>query len=176
MPAKNDLVIGIIKVRTSEHFIVDIAAPLDGILGGLEFDGATKRNKPNLQVGATVFCRISEYSKFMGARLSCLNKGYNTSKNVSKSEDSKGGEMGELKGGLMVYASPHRHPQIQKEVMERVGKCAKFEAAFGRNGRIWINAGSSHNVNVIANMVGVIESRGLSEGIPIVESMMSLIK
>lgn len=34
-PVKNDLVIGIVKVRTAETFIVDIGAPMDGILGGL---------------------------------------------------------------------------------------------------------------------------------------------
>ena len=81
-PTRNDLVIGVIKVRASEHFVVDIGAPLDAILGALDFDGATKRNKPNLQVGSTVFCRVAEYSKHMGARVSCLNKGYNTANNV----------------------------------------------------------------------------------------------
>lgn len=35
LPAKNDLVIGIIKVRTAETYIVDIGAPLDANLGGL---------------------------------------------------------------------------------------------------------------------------------------------
>ena len=35
IPNKNDLVIGIVKVRASEHFIVDINAPLDAILGAL---------------------------------------------------------------------------------------------------------------------------------------------
>ena len=107
---------------------MDIGAPLDAILGGLEFDGATKRNKPNLQVGATIFCRVCEYSKFMGARVSCLNKGYNTANNVvnQREESSKGNDMGELKGGMLTFASPHTHTLIQNEVLEKVGKCAKF--------------------------------------------------
>ena len=117
LPFKNDLVIGIVKVRAAEHFIVDIKAPLDGILGALEFDGATKRNKPNLQVGATVFCRVCEYNKHTGARLSCINKGYSTGQSVSKSEESQGNEMGELKGGLLTYALPHIHGQIQKHIL-----------------------------------------------------------
>jgi len=47
----------------------------------LAFDGATKRNKPNLNPGDLIYARISEYSKFLGAKLSCLNAGY-SAKNV----------------------------------------------------------------------------------------------
>ena len=114
-PVRNDLVIGVVKVRASEHFVVDIGAPLDAILGALEFDGATKRNKPNLQIGATVFCRVADYSKHTGGRVSCLNKGYNTANNVVRETDEgKGNDMGELKEGLLTFASPHLHASIQK--------------------------------------------------------------
>jgi exosome complex RNA-binding protein Rrp4 len=65
---------------------------MDGILGGLEFDGATKRNKPVFNAGDLIFTRVSEYSKFIGAKLSCLNAGY-SAKNV----------LGGLKGGTIVY-------------------------------------------------------------------------
>ena len=43
--------IGVVKVKTSESFILDIGSPLDAMLGGLEFDGVTKKNKPNIPVG-----------------------------------------------------------------------------------------------------------------------------
>ena len=67
-------------------------APIEGTLGNLEFDGATKRNRPNLNTGDLVFARVAEYSKFLGVKLSCLNPGY-SSKNV----------LGDLKGGMVVY-------------------------------------------------------------------------
>lgn len=51
--------IGIVKVRTSETFILDIGGPLDATLGALDFDGVTKRNKPNILVGGVVYCRVS---------------------------------------------------------------------------------------------------------------------
>lgn len=35
VPNKNDLVIGVVKIKTADNFIVDIGAPLDSILGGL---------------------------------------------------------------------------------------------------------------------------------------------
>lgn len=70
--------IGIIRVRTSESYIVDINGTQDCVLGGLEFDGATKRNRPNLAVGGVVYCRVTEWNRFVGGKLSCINKGYNT--------------------------------------------------------------------------------------------------
>jgi exosome complex component RRP40 len=77
-PQKNDLVICTIKMKSADYYTVDMAAPLDGVLGSLEFDGATKRNKPNINQGALVYCRVLEYSKYTGAKLSCFNKGFNT--------------------------------------------------------------------------------------------------
>jgi exosome complex RNA-binding protein Rrp4 len=76
VPEVNQFVIGIIKNRIGDNFVVDINAPHDGMLGGLEFDGATKRNKPSFNPGDIVYTRVSEYSKFLGAKLSCLNSGY----------------------------------------------------------------------------------------------------
>jgi exosome complex RNA-binding protein Rrp4 len=35
MPEKNHFVIGIVKNRVGDNVIVDINAPLDGVLGGL---------------------------------------------------------------------------------------------------------------------------------------------
>lgn len=74
IPKVGDLVIGTIKTKTSESYILDIGAPLDITLGGLEFDNATKRNKPNLKQGSVVFCRVESYSKHLGGKASCINK------------------------------------------------------------------------------------------------------
>ena len=41
---------------------------------------------------------------------------------------------------------------------------------------MWVNAGCEFNVNLISNMIGVIEGRGITEGLPIVDSMLALIK
>ena len=37
------MAIGVVKNKTADNFIADIGAPLDSILGGLEFDGVTKK-------------------------------------------------------------------------------------------------------------------------------------
>ncbi len=43
-----------------------------GLLPHLAFDGATKRNKPNLSVGALVYCRVAVANKDMDSELSCM--------------------------------------------------------------------------------------------------------
>lgn len=39
-----------VSARTAEFYRVDIGGPHPATLGSLAFDGATKRNKPNLEV------------------------------------------------------------------------------------------------------------------------------
>ena len=43
-------VIGIVSERHSENFVVDICGPFAATLPVLSFEGATRRNRPNLQV------------------------------------------------------------------------------------------------------------------------------
>lgn len=45
-------------MKSADYYTVDMGAPLDAVLGSLEFDGATKRNKPNINQGSLVYCRV----------------------------------------------------------------------------------------------------------------------
>ena len=102
IPEKNNFVVGIIKAKVGDNFVVDINGPVDGILGSLEFDGATKKNKPNLNQGDLVFTRITDFSKFIGAKLSCLNPGYSAKNALS-----------ELKGGMVVYGLKGKEKRVE---------------------------------------------------------------
>ncbi len=50
MAVKGDSVIGVITKAGAENFRVDIGTSMPAVLGSLSFSGATKRNRPNLQV------------------------------------------------------------------------------------------------------------------------------
>lgn len=39
----------------------------------MDFEGATKRNRPNLQVGQIVYARITEVSGYLKGKVSCIN-------------------------------------------------------------------------------------------------------
>jgi exosome complex component RRP40 len=54
VPAQQEAVIGIISGRAGEGWRVDIGAAHSATLDGLAFEGATKRNKPNLKVRSVV--------------------------------------------------------------------------------------------------------------------------
>ena len=54
VPVKDDSVIGIITNRGSESYKVDIGSSMPAALGNLSFEGATRRNRPNLQVSITL--------------------------------------------------------------------------------------------------------------------------
>ena len=59
IPAAGDLIIGIVTAKLSEGFRVDIGSSANAYLPLSSFEGATKKNRPNLQVGSAVFCRVA---------------------------------------------------------------------------------------------------------------------
>ena len=65
VPKEGDMNIGIIVERHIENYTVDIGAAALASLPTVAFDGATRRNKPNLTSGDTVFCRVSVANKDM---------------------------------------------------------------------------------------------------------------
>lgn len=50
--------IGVIVSRHAENYKVDVGTSSNVQLDALAFDGASKRNKPNLQVGDIVYARV----------------------------------------------------------------------------------------------------------------------
>lgn len=58
-PALGDGVIGIIIDRHGEGWGVDVGAPFPLALPALSFEGATRRNRPDLRAGDLVFGRVS---------------------------------------------------------------------------------------------------------------------
>lgn len=55
VPAPQEYVVGIVTGRVGEGWRVDIGSAHQASLDGYAFEGATKRNKPNLKVLATHF-------------------------------------------------------------------------------------------------------------------------
>jgi exosome complex component RRP40 len=69
--AVGDTVVGVISDRNAEFYRVRLHGTIMAILPVLAFDGATKRNKPNLAIGALVFARVVSVSKYMDTELTC---------------------------------------------------------------------------------------------------------
>ncbi len=110
MPAAQEPVVGIVSARQGEGWRVDIGSAHQASLDGLAFEGASRRNRPNLkvcrvlllpdcgvntrQVNSLVYARVSLAHKDMEPELECFD-----------AQTRKADGFGELKGGFLVRCS-----------------------------------------------------------------------
>ena len=64
--------IGVIVDKNVESYKVHIGTSGPALLSTLAFDGASRRNKPNLQVGSLIYARVVVANKSMDPELSCM--------------------------------------------------------------------------------------------------------
>ena len=67
------MVIGTVVEKHGEAYKVDIGTAQPAMLPAIAFEGATKRNRPNIPVGALVYCRVAIANKFMETELTCIS-------------------------------------------------------------------------------------------------------
>ena len=134
-PKENDLVIGIISQKSYETYRVNILASKEASLNSIDFQGATRKSKPNLIVGDVVFAKVEKENKFSNAILTC--KTNTNSKGWSTGEST----YGELKGGKLYEYNRYLCLKLldNKDFIHRLKECVnKLLLKIGYNGRIWI--------------------------------------
>ncbi|KAI9482363.1 exosome non-catalytic core subunit rrp40 [Coemansia sp. RSA 989] len=144
-PAEGEPVVGVVVARHGEGYRVDIGSAHDALLPLLAFEGATRRNKPNLALGSVVYARIVVANLMMEPEIECFNS------HTGKSEG-----YGELSGGFMFKCSlglAHQLISAKAPVLNALGSELAFEAAVGVNGRVWINAESPEKTILVANAI-----------------------
>jgi exosome complex component RRP40 len=132
VPAPQELVIGVVTQKVGEGYRIDIGSAHPASLDGLAFEGATKRNKPNLKVGSLIYARVSLAHKDMEPELECFD---------AQTRKSEG--FGELKGGFVVRCSLRLCRDILDSthfLLPLLGRRFPLEVAVGLNGRVWVNA------------------------------------
>ena len=65
------MVVGIVAERMSEHYRLKFGGSNTALLNQLDFDGASKRNKPNLTVGTLVYARVCKADKDLEPEVTC---------------------------------------------------------------------------------------------------------
>jgi len=142
---RNDTVIGMIVSRGGESYKVDIGTSQPANLINTDFEGATKRHKPNLKMNDIVFAKLTIANKDMEPEITC------------KEENVKQSPLGELKEGYMFNVSLGLCRQLLKmpesKVLSLLGKHFKFEIAVGMNGRVWTNSKGIIDTIAIANAI-----------------------
>ncbi|KAJ1673864.1 exosome non-catalytic core subunit rrp40, partial [Spiromyces aspiralis] len=167
VPATGEPVIGIVAAKHAEGYRIDLGSAHQAVLPLLAFEGATKRNKPNLAVGAVVYARVSLANKDMEPEIECFNS------NTGKSEG-----FGELEGGFTVRCSLafcHRLLTSTTPILAALGEYIAFEVAVGLNGLVWVNAGkdSPQKTVLIANAIRNSEHLNRNECYQMVRELVS---
>ena len=116
---------------------VDIGAYSLAALGDLEFEGATKRNKPKLDNNTLVYCRVKGVDHFSKPTLTCISPVH------KKSWETGESYFGQLKGGFLCEISHRLSKYLQAKscyLLSQLGTLFAFEIVVGFNGKVWVNA------------------------------------
>ncbi|KIY45189.1 hypothetical protein FISHEDRAFT_49792 [Fistulina hepatica ATCC 64428] len=138
VPAAQESVVGVVVQKAGEGFRVDIGSAHMASLDGLAFEGATKRNRPNLKIGSLVYARVSLAHKDMEPELECFD-----------AQTRKAEGFGELKQGFLVKCSLRMARLLMSPdhfLLPFLGSLFPLEAAVGMNGRVWISASSPKQI------------------------------
>ncbi|XP_042317093.1 exosome complex component RRP40 isoform X2 [Sceloporus undulatus] len=73
IPVKGDHVIGIVTAKAGDIFKVDVGGSEQASLSFLAFEGATKRNRPNVQVGDLIYGQFIVANKDMEPEMVCID-------------------------------------------------------------------------------------------------------
>lgn len=152
VPAPQEPVIGVITQRQGDGYRVDIGSAHYANLDGLAFEGATKRNKPNLKVGNLIYARVSLAHKDMDPELECFD-----------AQTHKAEGFGELKNGFLVKCSMRMCRQLldpNHYLLPLLGGLFPLEVAIGLNGRVWINSKEPKQIIAIARAIEAVDPDG----------------
>jgi exosome complex component RRP40 len=72
-PSVGDQIVGIIDDKGSDYYRVNIFCGSSCMLSRLAFEGATKRNKPELKRGDVIYARILKCHKDFDIELTCIS-------------------------------------------------------------------------------------------------------
>ena len=151
IPKVGDQVVGIVEEKLSEFYKVNIFSSASALLGKLSFEGATKRNKPELKKGDVVYVRVVVAHKDMDCEVTCLSS-TGVKKEWSTGETVYGG----LNEGLVVklpVGTARAMLLPDCVVLNALGKHYAYEVAVGMNGAIWLKAAEVMETIVIRNVL-----------------------
>jgi exosome complex component RRP40 len=149
IPSVDDAVLGVVTSKFSEYYEVDIAAPFPALLPVLAFEGATRRNRPNLKEGDLVYCRVDMADRDLQPTATCMDGA------------GRGAGFGPLHGGYVLETgNAYSRILVAKPtppVLTALGRSLQFELAVGVNGKVWIAAPTPQATIVVAQALQACE-------------------
>ncbi|XP_041653781.1 exosome complex component RRP40 [Cheilinus undulatus] len=145
VPVKGETVIGIVTVKSGDVFKVDFGGSEQASLSYLAFEGATKRNRPNVQVGDLVFAQFVVANKDMEPELVCVDS---VGRANGMGVFGAGGLLFTVSLGLVRrLLAPH------SAIVQDLQQLFPCELVVGMNGRVWVRSSSHQRTLIIANLL-----------------------
>ncbi|XP_015261998.1 PREDICTED: exosome complex component RRP40 [Gekko japonicus] len=149
VPVKGDHVIGIVTAKAGDIFKLDVGGSEQASLSYLAFEGATKRNRPNVQVGDLIYGQFIVANKDMEPEMVCID---------SSGRANGMGIIGQ--DGFLIKVSLGLIRKLLApgcEIIQDLGQLYPFELVLGMNGRIWVKAKTIQQTLIVANILEACE-------------------
>lgn len=131
--------------KVGDIFKVDIGGSDLASLSYLAFEGTSKKNRPDVQVGDAVFAKLLVASKDMEPELVCVDS------------HGKKGKLGVLDpSGMLLTCSLSLVRKIRNPdnpFLSEFSKEQAYELAIGMNGKVWIRSRSVKETVALANAI-----------------------
>ncbi|KAK9867474.1 hypothetical protein WJX84_006859 [Apatococcus fuscideae] len=143
IPQVGDCVLGRIADKHSENYGVDINTPFPASLPVLAFEGATRRSRPNLQVGDLVYARVTAADRDVDPELVCTDA------------SGKAAGFGAMTGGQAFRCTTSFAAKLLSQptpaILTALGRALQFELAVGLNGHIWVHSPKPTTTIIVTN-------------------------
>ena len=148
IPNRGEVVIGVVIQKAGDIFRVDIGASEPAALSYLAFENATKKNRPDVNVGDVVCAKLLIAHRDLEPELVCVDS------------HGKKGKLGVLSEGFVFNCSINLVRKIlnsKSPFLDRLAKEMAFEMAAGMNGRIWIKGKTVKETIAVGNAILAVE-------------------
>uniref|UniRef100_A0AAG5DHS9 Exosome complex component RRP40 n=1 Tax=Anopheles atroparvus TaxID=41427 RepID=A0AAG5DHS9_ANOAO len=148
VPSRGELVVGVVIAKAGDIFRVDIGSSETASLSYVAFEGATKKNRPDVNVGDIVYARLLIAHSDIEPELVCVDS------------HGKKGKLGVLHDGFLLTCSLNLVRKILNPKCRFLSLLAKelaFEMAAGMNGRIWIRGKTFKETIAVGNAILALE-------------------
>lgn len=161
VPIKGEHVLGIVVAKAGDAFRVDIGAAEYASLSYLAFEGATKKNRPLVNLGDVVYARLIVASRDMEAELVCVDSyGKRAGMGVIGSADPSTASTNSSDNSLIFTVPLNLVRKLLSQscvLLKALGKYIAYEIAVGMNGRVWIRGKTVRDTICLANAISVAE-------------------
>lgn len=146
IPCKGETVIGAVTQRAGDIFRVDVGSSELSALPYLSFEGATKKNRPDVNVGDLVFAKFLVANKDFESELICIDS------------TGKKQKLGVLRDGFVFnygVSSARKLRSNSLSLMKIISKHIQVpsEIVIGMNGKVWIRTKQERDMIAIGNAI-----------------------